>query len=49
MTTTLESSIPGTVPPGDPPADRVPVDWRRLRRPLTYVAFGFSLLAAVGT
>ena len=30
-----------------PPADRVPVDWRRVRRPLTVVCFTMSLLGAV--
>lgn len=34
---------------GGVPAHRVPVDWRRLRRPLTTVAFGLALLAAIGT
>lgn len=29
------------------PVDRVPVDWRRVRRPLTYVCFSMSLLGAV--
>ena len=29
------------------PADRVPVDWRRVRRPLTVVCFTMSLLGAV--
>ncbi|GAB3065922.1 ATP-binding cassette domain-containing protein [Intrasporangium mesophilum] len=29
------------------PADRVPVDWRRVRRPLTIVCFAMSLLGAV--
>ncbi|MFC7594381.1 ATP-binding cassette domain-containing protein [Terrabacter sp. GCM10028922] len=29
------------------PADRVPVDWRRVRRPLTLVCFTMSLLGAV--
>ncbi|MDN5798246.1 MAG: ABC transporter ATP-binding protein/permease [Intrasporangium sp.] len=29
------------------PADRLPVDWRRVRRPLTVVCFSMSLLGAV--
>lgn len=29
------------------PAGRVPVDWRRVRRPLTIVCFTMSLLAAI--
>ncbi|MGN6782283.1 MAG: ATP-binding cassette domain-containing protein [Marmoricola sp.] len=38
------------VPSGDaPPPGRVPVDWRRLRRPVALVALGCSFLAAVGT
>ena len=29
------------------PVDRMPVDWRRVRRPLSYVCFSMSLLGAV--
>lgn len=32
---------------GGAPADRVPVDWRRVRRPLTVACFAMSLLGAV--
>ncbi|QBX57661.1 ABC transporter ATP-binding protein [Nocardioides seonyuensis] len=32
----------------DPTADRRPVDWRRVRRPLTYLAFAMSLVSATG-
>src|SRR5690242_13298399 len=29
------------------PGGRVPVDWRRVRRPLTYLCFSMSLLGAI--
>ena len=48
MTETQTHTAPATasategLPPG-----RVPVDWRRIRRPLTYVCFSMSLLGAI--
>lgn len=41
-------TAPATTSPTDGlPAGRVPVDWHRVRRPLTYVCFSMSLLGAV--
>ena len=37
----------GALPGAGVPVDRVPVDWRRVRRPLTVVCFSMSLLGAV--
>ncbi|MGN6250438.1 MAG: ATP-binding cassette domain-containing protein [Marmoricola sp.] len=56
MTTDLSAAAPTReqsahadgASPGVPPG-RVPVDWRRLRRPLAAVALVFSFLAAIGT
>src|SRR4051812_4663983 len=52
MTTLGRDETRGTRHDGAPagagvPADRVPVDWRRVRRPLTVVCFAMSLLGAV--
>ena len=52
MTGLTHDETRGTSADGDlrgaaPPADRVPVDWRRVRRPLTVVCFTMSLLGAV--
>src|SRR3954454_25128441 len=52
MTTLGRDEARGTRRDGAPagagvPADRVPVDWRRVRRPLTVVCYAMSLLGAV--
>src|SRR3954471_6156999 len=52
MTTLGRDETRGTKRDGAPvgatlPAHRVPVDWRRVRRPLTVVCFAMSLLGAV--
>ena len=47
MTTHL-ATTPSAVDTAHHP-ERVPVDWRRLRRPATYAAFGLSFVGAIGT
>src|SRR6476660_9443632 len=52
MTTVEHDDARGTTPEGSPraggvPQGRVPVDWRRVRRPLTVVCFTMSLFGAV--
>ena len=46
--TRVESpSTPGAGLVAPAPGERSPVDWRRVRRPLTYLCFSMSLLGAV--
>ena len=46
--TYIETETSRAVPPAPAPApDRTPVDWRRVRRPLSVLCFSMSLLGAV--
>ena len=52
MSTLDTSSAPvraEPTPSPDPAPGRVPVDWRRLRRPLSVLCFSLSLVGAIGT
>jgi ABC-type multidrug transport system fused ATPase/permease subunit len=40
-------STDATTPTSETPAHRQPVDWHRVKRPLTYVCFSMSLLGAI--
>ncbi len=47
ITDTSRAADPTTTPTPALPAHRQPVDWRRVRRPLTYLCFSMSLMGAI--
>ena len=49
--TTIEASrsADATTPVSELPADRQPVDWRRVRRPLSVVALVMALVGAIAS
>ena len=52
MSTLNTSSAPTRTEPStspDPAPGRVPVDWRRLRQPLSILCFSMSFVGAIGT